>query len=186
MRLNVFHSFTKKNLILQAALSMYSEGERNETEARPVPTASPMSSPSTRGRTRQRNISFAGSSRRGRPAGTTAAVMRARREAMGDLSPEDREPGRRGRPKKSVADITPEDESSLYFIIRNGKGIHEFYVKSSFAVFSRIFFIFLASLQQVVDDWIDSYKADRDSALLTLMQFFISASGCRGRITPGT
>ena len=41
-------------------------------------------------------------------------------------------------------------------------------------------------MQQVVDDWIDSYKADRDSALLTLMQFFISASGCRGRITPGT
>ena len=124
MHQNVYHS-SRKNLILQAALSMYSEGERNETEARPVPTASPMSSPSTRGRTRQRNISFAGSSRRGRPAGTTAAVMRARREAMGDLSPEDREPGRRGRPKKSVADITPEDESSLYFIIRNGKGIHE-------------------------------------------------------------
>lgn len=61
-----------------------------------------------------------------------------------------------------MADILPEDESSLYFIIRNGK----------------------ASLQQVVDDWIDSYKADRDAALLSLMQFFISASGCRGRITP--
>ena len=140
MHQNVCHS-SRKNLMLQAALSMYSEGERNETEARPVPTASPMSSPSTRGRTRQRNISFAGSSRRGRPAGTTAAVMRARREAMGDLSPEDREPGRRGRPKKSVADITPEDESSLYFIIRNGKGIREFYVKSIFAVFSRNFFL---------------------------------------------
>ena len=39
-------------------------------------------------------------------------------------------------------------------------------------------------LFQVVDDWIDSYKGDRDAALLTLMQFFISASGCRGRITP--
>ena len=28
-----------------------------------------------------------------------------------------------------------------------------------------------------------SFKADRDNALLSLMQFFISASGCRGRIT---
>ena len=64
--------------------------------------------------------------------------MAARRAAMGDMSPEEGG-GRRGRPKKSVADIPPEDEASLYFIIRNGK----------------------ASLQQVVDDWIDSYKADR-------------------------
>ena len=89
--------------------------------------------------------------------------MAARRKAMGDLSPPTGTPrGGRGRPRKSVADIMPEDESSLYFIIRNGK----------------------ASLQQVVDDWIDSYKSDRDAALLTLMQFFISASGCRGRITP--
>lgn len=60
-----------------------------------------------------------------------------------------------------TSEILPEDESSLYFIIRNGK----------------------ASLQQVVDDWIDSYKADKNSALLSLMQFFISASGCKGRIT---
>ena len=84
--------------------------------------------------------------------------MKARRKALGDDSPEDGAV-RRGRPRKSVADIVPEDESSLYFIIRNSK----------------------SSLQQVVDDWIDSYKADRDAALLTLMQFFISASGCRGR-----
>jgi cohesin complex subunit SA-1/2 len=35
----------------------------------------------------------------------------------------------------------------------------------------------------VVDDWIDSYKQDRETALLALMQFFISAAGCRGRIT---
>ena len=118
---------------------MYSEGERNEAEsARPIPAASPMSSPSTRGRGRQRNISFAGSSRRGRPAGTTAAVMRARRIAEGDLSPEDqgREPGRRGRPKKSVADITPEDESSLYFIIRNGKGNRTMWKYKIFLPFS--------------------------------------------------
>merc|ERR1719471_2496933 len=59
-----------------------------------------------------------------------------------------------------VFDPLPEDESSLYFIIRNGK----------------------ASLQQVIDDWIDEYKADRDAALLKLMQFFISTGGCKGRI----
>jgi cohesin complex subunit SA-1/2 len=38
-------------------------------------------------------------------------------------------------------------------------------------------------LQAVVDDWIESYKVNRDAALLSLMQFFINASGCKGRIT---
>jgi len=41
----------------------------------------------------------------------------------------------------------------------------------------------LYSYQTIVDDWIDSYKQDRETALLALMQFFISASGCKGRIT---
>lgn len=36
----------------------------------------------------------------------------------------------------------------------------------------------------VVDDWIETYKNDRDSALLDLMQFFIQCSGCKGKITP--
>merc|ERR1719245_624136 len=97
--------------------------------------------------------------RRGRPAGTTAKVMAARRSALG--SDYDISPAKRGRPRKVVSEPLPEDESSLYFIIRNGK----------------------ASLQQVIDDWIDEYKADRDAALLKLMQFFISTSGCKGRIT---
>jgi cohesin complex subunit SA-1/2 len=35
----------------------------------------------------------------------------------------------------------------------------------------------------VVDDWIERYKAERGSALLSLMQFFINASGCKGKIT---
>jgi len=39
------------------------------------------------------------------------------------------------------------------------------------------------SLQAVVDDWIESYKQDRDTALLDLIQFFIHCSGCKGRIT---
>ncbi len=38
--------------------------------------------------------------------------------------------------------------------------------------------------QAVVDDWIESYKADRDAALLELIQFFIQCSGCKGKITP--
>ena len=39
-------------------------------------------------------------------------------------------------------------------------------------------------LQTLVDDWIESYKNDRDLALLELIQFFIQASGCKGKITP--
>lgn len=38
-------------------------------------------------------------------------------------------------------------------------------------------------LQSIVDEWIESYKQDRDMALMVLMQFFINASGCKGRIT---
>lgn len=40
------------------------------------------------------------------------------------------------------------------------------------------------SLQALVDDWIDDYKSNKDSTLLKLSQFFISASGCKGKITP--
>lgn len=35
-------------------------------------------------------------------------------------------------------------------------------------------------LQSVVDDWIESYKHDRDVALLDLINFFIQCSGCKG------
>lgn len=35
-------------------------------------------------------------------------------------------------------------------------------------------------LQSVVDDWIESYKHDRDTALLDLINFFIQCSGCKG------
>jgi hypothetical protein len=71
--------------------------------------------------------------------------MRARRAALGD-SPETPERHYVSRPRgggvgsaRKIAianEFQPEDESSLYFIIKNGK----------------------ASLQQVVDDWIDTYK----------------------------
>jgi len=32
----------------------------------------------------------------------------------------------------------------------------------------------------VVDDWIDAYTVDRDTALLDLISFFIQCSGCKG------
>ncbi|CAB0035744.1 unnamed protein product [Trichogramma brassicae] len=55
-----------------------------------------------------------------------------------------------------------EDEASLYFEVRNSKG----------------------SLTGIVDEWIEKYKTNKENALLMLMQFFISASGCKGIITP--
>lgn len=36
--------------------------------------------------------------------------------------------------------------------------------------------------QSVVDDWIESYKQDRDMALLDLINFFIQCSGCKGEV----
>lgn len=35
-------------------------------------------------------------------------------------------------------------------------------------------------MQSVVDEWIESYKQDRDLALLDLINFFIQCSGCKG------
>uniref|UniRef100_A0A2K6FZT0 Cohesin subunit SA n=1 Tax=Propithecus coquereli TaxID=379532 RepID=A0A2K6FZT0_PROCO len=37
--------------------------------------------------------------------------------------------------------------------------------------------------KSVVDDWIESYKHDRDIALLDLINFFIQCSGCKGVVT---
>lgn len=56
---------------------------------------------------------------------------------------------------------TDEDENDLYNAVVQGK----------------------SSLQQLVDDWIEDYKVNRDGTLIRLMQFFISAAGCRGKIT---
>ncbi|MBN3318552.1 STAG2 protein, partial [Atractosteus spatula] len=39
------------------------------------------------------------------------------------------------------------------------------------------------AMQSVVDDWIESYKHDRDTALLDLINFFIQCSGCKGVVT---
>uniref|UniRef100_A0A8B9HJ77 Cohesin subunit SA n=1 Tax=Astyanax mexicanus TaxID=7994 RepID=A0A8B9HJ77_ASTMX len=39
-----------------------------------------------------------------------------------------------------------------------------------------------SAMQSVVDDWIESYKQDRDMALLDLINFFIQCSGCKGTV----
>lgn len=38
-------------------------------------------------------------------------------------------------------------------------------------------------LQSVVDDWIESYKANREEALINLVNFIIHSSGCKGTVT---
>ncbi|KAL0964090.1 hypothetical protein UPYG_G00318430 [Umbra pygmaea] len=40
-----------------------------------------------------------------------------------------------------------------------------------------------SAMQAVVDDWIEAYITDRDSALLDLISFFIQCSGCKGLVT---
>uniref|UniRef100_H3C317 Cohesin subunit SA n=1 Tax=Tetraodon nigroviridis TaxID=99883 RepID=H3C317_TETNG len=40
-----------------------------------------------------------------------------------------------------------------------------------------------SAMQSVVDDWIESYKHDRDAALLDLINFFIQCSGCKGVVS---
>ncbi|XP_066435756.1 cohesin subunit SA-2-like isoform X2 [Eleutherodactylus coqui] len=39
------------------------------------------------------------------------------------------------------------------------------------------------AIQSVVDDWIEAYQADRDAALLDLINFYIQCSGCQGVVT---
>jgi len=107
--------------------------------------------------------------RRGRPPGSARAggsrpraKGRAKRDWGEDGDEEYEEvPKKGGQRGRRPAMPTAEDENSLYFIVRTGR----------------------ASLQQTVDDWIEEYKVDRDGALLKLMQYFISASGCKGKIT---
>ncbi|KAL2081341.1 hypothetical protein ACEWY4_023194 [Coilia grayii] len=41
----------------------------------------------------------------------------------------------------------------------------------------------LGAIQPVVDEWIEAYAVDRDTALLDLISFFIQCSGCKGLVT---
>ncbi|CAH8682361.1 unnamed protein product [Schistosoma rodhaini] len=75
---------------------------------------------------------------------------------------------RRGRPPTHPAfdvgagTLIDEDEHTLYGAIRSGR----------------------VAPQTVVDDWIEQYKTNREPAMLELIQFFISCSGCKGKVTP--
>ena len=113
------------------------------------------------GRGRGRPPGSGGTGRgRGRPPGSGAGASLAQRRSIAMSMDRDFDagfPSPRSKLGRRPIEVQAEDESSLYFIIRNGK----------------------ASLQSVVDDWIDSYKSERDTALLSLMQFFISAAGCK-------
>ncbi|XP_063058335.1 cohesin subunit SA-2a [Engraulis encrasicolus] len=40
-----------------------------------------------------------------------------------------------------------------------------------------------SAMQSVVDDWIEAYKNERDTALLELINFFIQCSGCKGAVS---
>ncbi|KAI8772558.1 cohesin subunit SA-2 isoform X3 [Biomphalaria glabrata] len=62
---------------------------------------------------------------------------------------------------KILSEDEQENEVSLFEIVKAGKNC----------------------LQAVVDDWIDSYQKDKTIAVLELAQFFITCSGCRGKIT---
>ena len=68
------------------------------------------------------------------------------------------------RSKRAHADTNAEESNlqSLFQIVRNGR----------------------QALQCVVDDWIETYKQDKDSALLELINFLIHSCGCKGTVTP--
>lgn len=57
--------------------------------------------------------------------------------------------------------IPDEEEHTLFGAIRSGR----------------------ASPQSLVDDWIEQYKRDQAPAMLELVQFFISCSGCKGKVS---
>uniref|UniRef100_A0A672LF10 Cohesin subunit SA n=1 Tax=Sinocyclocheilus grahami TaxID=75366 RepID=A0A672LF10_SINGR len=67
-----------------------------------------------------------------------------------------------GRRPNGVAHQNGEgtDPSTLFEVVKQGK----------------------SAMQSVIDDWIESYKQDRDLALLDLINFFIQCSGCKGTV----
>ncbi|XP_074838987.1 cohesin subunit SA-3 [Carettochelys insculpta] len=41
-----------------------------------------------------------------------------------------------------------------------------------------------SAMESVVDDWLESYKQDREASFLELVNFFIRSCGCKGVVTP--
>uniref|UniRef100_A0A8C3S8S1 Cohesin subunit SA n=1 Tax=Chelydra serpentina TaxID=8475 RepID=A0A8C3S8S1_CHESE len=103
-----------------------------------------------------------GKRKRGRP-GRPPSANKKPRKSPGDKSRS--EPGTRGI-GRGRANGHPQqngeggDPVTLFEVVKLGK----------------------SAMQSVVDDWIESYKQDRDIALLDLINFFIQCSGCRGTL----
>ncbi|XP_071839259.1 cohesin subunit SA-1-like isoform X2 [Apostichopus japonicus] len=73
------------------------------------------------------------------------------------------QPAKRGRRRKNkeLEHELAQEPVTLFEIIRLGR----------------------VSVQSVVDDWIESYKANREEALINLVNFIIHSSGCKGTVT---
>ncbi|PIO31239.1 hypothetical protein AB205_0136840 [Aquarana catesbeiana] len=104
-------------------------------------------------------VEVKGKRKRGRPGRPPSAIKKPRK-TPGERSRG--EPGARGRGR---ANGHPQqngegDPVTLFEVVKMGK----------------------SAMQSVVDDWIESYKQDRDLALLDLINFFIQCSGCKGTV----
>uniref|UniRef100_A0A8C9U8Z0 Cohesin subunit SA n=1 Tax=Scleropages formosus TaxID=113540 RepID=A0A8C9U8Z0_SCLFO len=96
-----------------------------------------------------------GKRKRGRPGRPPTANKKPRK------APLEKAGAPRGRKANGVAQQNGEgDAVTLFEVVRLGK----------------------SAMQSVVDDWIESYKHDRDMALLDLINFFIQCSGCKGTV----
>ncbi|PFX16109.1 cohesin subunit SA-2-like [Stylophora pistillata] len=70
---------------------------------------------------------------------------------------------RKSRKSKGSADAeTDENQGTLFDIVKAGKG----------------------ALRAVVDDWIESYTADKENGMVDLIHFFVQCCGCKGTVTP--
>uniref|UniRef100_A0A672QBP2 Cohesin subunit SA n=1 Tax=Sinocyclocheilus grahami TaxID=75366 RepID=A0A672QBP2_SINGR len=95
--------------------------------------------------------------KRGRPGRPPAPNKKPRK------SPSEKGPMgvQRGRKANGMAQQNGEgDPVTLFEVVKQGK----------------------SAMQSVIDDWIESYKQDRDLALLDLINFFIQCSGCKGTV----
>uniref|UniRef100_A0A3P8UYB4 Cohesin subunit SA-1-like n=1 Tax=Cynoglossus semilaevis TaxID=244447 RepID=A0A3P8UYB4_CYNSE len=106
-----------------------------------------------------------GKKKRGRP-GKQSANKKPRRSPTDKTTPVARGRGKANGVAQHNGDGT--DLVTLFEVVKMGK----------------------SAMQSVVDEWIESYKQDRDLALLDLINFFIQCSGCKdaellsGRVQP--
>ncbi|XP_054062602.1 cohesin subunit SA-1 isoform X2 [Rissa tridactyla] len=102
-----------------------------------------------------------GKRKRGRPGRPPSATKKPRKSPADKGRPESAARGTsRGRANGHPQQNGEGDPVTLFEVVKLGK----------------------SAMQSVVDDWIESYKQDRDIALLDLINFFIQCSGCRGTV----